>query len=349
MLVEMLHSLEISMMESLGTFLEKINIVTGGIAILASSWVSIWAIYRSYLILAGLEAGSFIPIFKDLFIKIIIIVGVATAPAYYKEIVPDFLIDTTTQLGKEISGTDDPDIFTKVGEVMERAIEGLTVAGNAPPEEEDNADATWYEKGWSWLKETVKSIWNVVTYPFSAIVEFFSTMTKLFIIGTAALYLATVTFFTVFTSQIFAYISLAAGPLFVFFSAFSTTRNWFFSWLSNTIGYLFTFVVVMVVWGFLLNLFADMFYRDASSPLTWEATLKSAIACLFFGKIMGKVSDLASSWFGAGNFGDGANSNFIGGSNSIVSGLNRYLRSKTGKGNKTEKNKTGTTISENKS
>jgi len=349
MLVELLHSIELNMRESLGVFLNNINVITGGVAILASGWITIWAIYRSYLILAGLEAGSFVPIFKDLFIKIIIIVGVATAPAYYKEIVPDLLIGTTTQLGQELSGTEDPNIFTKAGEVLDRAVEGLTVTGNAPPkqEEQEDPDAAWYVKGWSWLKKKISGVWDVISYPFSAIAEFFSTITKLFIISAAALWLCVATFFTVFTSQIFAYISLAIGPLFLFFSAFEITRNWFFSWLSITIGYLFTFIVVMVVWGFLLNLFSEMFYKDATEPLTWAATFKSAIACIFFAMIMGKISDLASSWFGAGNFTSGTNSMFLGNAKSFAQLLTK------GKGRRPKGEKGGgkgkASISENKS
>ena len=48
MLVELLHSIELNMRESLGVFLNNINVITGGVAILASGWITIWAIYRSY-------------------------------------------------------------------------------------------------------------------------------------------------------------------------------------------------------------------------------------------------------------------------------------------------------------
>ena len=66
-IIGVFHSLEINILSSLRMFFTNINVITGGISILAAGWFSIWALYRSYLILAGLEAGSFIPIFKDLF------------------------------------------------------------------------------------------------------------------------------------------------------------------------------------------------------------------------------------------------------------------------------------------
>lgn len=308
-IIGVFHSLETNILSSLRMFFTNINVITGGISILAAGWFSIWALYRSYLILAGLEAGSFIPIFKDLFIKMIIVVGVATAPSYYQEVVADLLIETTTNLGKELSGTNDESVFTKVGEVLDRAVEGLTVSGTGgEEEEEEDPDASIWVKGWNWLVKKAKGIWHVVNYPFSVVADYISTITKLFIIAAGASYLAVVTFFTVMTSKIFAFASLTMGPLFVFFAAFEKTRSWFSSWLSSTIGYLFTFVTVMLVWGFLLNVFKDMFYVNAENPLTWGATFKCLFACLFFGKIMDKVGDLASNWFGTSNVTGGANS-----------------------------------------
>ena len=168
-------------------------------------------------------------------------------------------------------------------------------------EEEEDPDASIWVKGWNWLVKKAKGIWHVVNYPFSVVADYISTITKLFIIAAGASYLAVVTFFTVMTSKIFAFASLTMGPLFVFFAAFEKPRSWFSSWLSSTIGYLFTFVTVMLVWGFLLNVFKDMFYVNAENPLTWGATFKCLFACLFFGKIMDKVGDLASNWFGTSN------------------------------------------------
>ena len=304
---ELLISLEKDIMDTLSEFLNVINVITGGIAILASSCITIWAIYRAYLILAGMEAGSFIPIFKDLFIKMIIIVGVATAPAYYKEVVPDLLINTTNDLGMQLSGKKDQSVFSNVGQVLDRSIEGLTIASTAPESTEAEKDASWISKGWAWLRNKVSGFVDAINV--FGWLDAFSTFLKFMIISAGALYLATVSFLTVLTSKIFAYISLAIGPLFVFFAAFNVTRNWFFSWLATTLGYLFNFTTVMLVWGVLLKIFSNMFYiNNTNDPMNWFIVGKSFVACYFFAKIIGKIGDLSGQWFSAGNITDGVNS-----------------------------------------
>ncbi|EHM55399.1 type IV secretion system protein [Cardiobacterium valvarum] len=309
---QILIDLENSMFSVLGEFLKFINIFAGGISILTIAFVSIWALYRSYLILAGMEAGSFIPIFKDLFIKMFLIVGIATAPAYYQELIKGLLIDTTSDLAYQLSGKKEGTIMSGVGEILDRAIDGLTIVSNPPEATEagkEDENASWLSKGWKWLKDKVMGVYNVVEYTLGGWLDAFSTFMKLMIISAGALYLGVVSFLTVLTSKVFAYISLAVGPLFVFFSAFNITRNWFFSWLASSIGYLFTYVAVMMVWGVMLRIFEDMFYRhDTNAPITWLTVCKSFIACFFFAKIVSKVGDLAGQWFSAGNVTDAANS-----------------------------------------
>lgn len=308
---KILIDLEHDMFSMLDEFLKFINIFAGGVSILTIAFVSIWALYRSYLILAGMEAGSFIPVFKDLFIKMFLIVGIATAPAYYQELVKGLLIEPTNDLAFELGGKKEGTIMSGVGEILDRAIDGLTIVSNPPEatEAQEDKDAAWYEKAYGWLKKKVMGVYNVVEYTLGGWLDAFSTFMKLMIISAGALYLGVVSFLTVLTSKVFAYISLAVGPLFVFFSAFNITRNWFFSWLANSIGYLFTYVAVMMVWGVMLRIFEDMFYRhDTNAPITWLTVCKSFIACFFFAKIVSKVGDLAGQWFSAGNVTDAANS-----------------------------------------
>ena len=318
---QILIDLENSMFSVLGEFLKFINIFAGGISILTIAFVSIWALYRSYLILAGMEAGSFIPIFKDLFIKMFLIVGIATAPAYYQELIKGLLIDTTSDLAYQLSGKKEGTIMSGVGEILDRAIDGLTIVSNPPEATEagkEDENASWLSKGWKWLKDKVMGVYNVVEYTLGGWLDAFSTFMKLMVISTGALYLGVVSFLTVLTSKVFAYVSLAVGPLFVFFAAFNVTRNWFFSWLASTAGYLFTYVAVMMVWGVMLGIFSSMFYQsgaDATTnnsstndPITWLTVCKSFVACLFFSKIVSKVGDLAGQWFSAGNVTNAVNS-----------------------------------------
>lgn len=306
----LLIDLEQKIFSVLDVFLKFINIFAGGISILTIAFVSIWALYRSYLILAGMEAGSFVPIFKDMFIKMILIIGVATAPVYYQDVVKNLLIDTTNDLAFELSGKKEGTIMNGVGEIMDRAIDGLTIVSNPPEatEAQEDKDAAWYEKAYGWLKKKVMGVYNVVEYTLGGWLDAFSTFMKLMIISAGALYLGIVSFLTVFTSKVFAYMAVAAGPLFVFFAAFNITRNWFFSWLASAVGYLFTYVTVMMVWGAMFSIFDKLFYRQENdAPITWFAVCQSFVACFFFAKIISKAGDLTGQWFSAGNITDAAN------------------------------------------
>lgn len=307
----LLIDLEQKIFGVLDVFLKFINIFSGGISILTIAFVSIWALYRSYLILAGMEAGSFVPIFKDLFIKMILIVGVATAPAYYQDLVKNLLIDTTNDLAFELSGKKEGTIMSGVGEILDRAIDGLTIVSNPPEATEagkEDENASWLSKGWTWLKKKVMGVYNVVEYTLGGWLDAFSTFMKLMIISAGALYLGVISFLTVFTSKVFAYMAVAAGPLFVFFAAFNITRNWFFSWLASAVGYLFTYVTVMMVWGAMFKIFDKLFYRhNTEVPITWFTVCESFVACYFFAKIISKAGDLTGQWFSAGNITDAAN------------------------------------------
>lgn len=305
---EFLITIETDIFSKLTSLMDPIAIVAGGVAVLTASMIAIWGLYKAMLMMMGLSGDAFLPFIKDLIIKSAVVFVIVSAPLY-QSYVPDVLIGSTEDLAGEITG--DPGVFNKIGAVMDEAVTGLTLATTSPQQAEEeiatNPDAAWYEAAWGWAVDTAKGAWDAVDFTLGGWITAASIFLKLMVVSAGALYLAIVTFMTVLTSKIFAYISLGVGPLFLFFGCFSATRSWFFSWLSTTLGYLFTFVAVMIVWSFMLTVLQDFFYASTGEPMTWAAVGKSFLACFFFGKVIARVGDLASSWFSAGNITDGTN------------------------------------------
>lgn len=295
----------------LTTFLDSISIVTGGISVFAISCVTVWMIYKSYLLLAGFSQEPFSELMKDILIKMAILGSVALTSfggndgSFYTQTIKDLLINPSTALAAKMSGTDTSDhilVFNQVGKVLDNAFDGLTLVGTKDDEKAPSGGI------WAGIKSFFSSIGNSVKNILFAV----NTILKLMLITAGALYMAIISFMTVMTSQVFAYISLGVGPLFVFFSAFNFSRGWFTSWLNHTLGYLFTFVAVMIAWNFMLKLTSSYFFDPATgqNTLDWITAAKSFVACFFMAAVVSRIGDLASSWFSAGNITDGTNAVF---------------------------------------
>ncbi len=291
-----LVDLEIAMVAKLTDLMAPISVITGGLAILAGSVMLAWGIYRALMIMLGMSTEPVLTLVKDLIVKSMIIFMVTSSPWYYRSFVPDTLIGTTDALATELS--DSPNIFSNVGKIMDAATNGLTAVSTSPKSRSKlRLDGTLT----GWVSDSWTSFWNEVKISFGAIATYISAHLKLMVMAAGALILAIVSFTIVMLSKIFAYVSLGVGPLFIFFGCFEMTRNWFFSWLNATVGYLFAYVVVMIVWAFMTSTLSGFFLPPTGAVFTWAAVFKSFLSCLIFAKIVARIGDLASSWFGGGN------------------------------------------------
>lgn len=306
-----LTDIESKIYSYLTTFLDSISIVTGGLSVFAISCVTVWMIYKSYLLLAGFSQEPFSELMKDILIKMVILGSVALTSfggndgSYYTQTVKDLLLKPTTSLAAKMSGNSTSDhvlIFEQVGKILDNSMEGLTLVGASDSKEAPSRG----------VFGSIKNFFKTIANSASAAMQAVSTILKLMLISLGALYMAIVSFMTVMTSQVFAFISLGMGPLFIFFSAFGFSRGWFTSWLNVTLGYLFTFVAVMIAWNFMLKLTSSYFFDPTTgqNTLEWITAAKSFVACFFMAAVVSRIGDLASSWFSAGNITDGTNAVF---------------------------------------
>ncbi len=292
---EFLVGLENSMLAQITDLMHPISIITGGLAILTGSVMLAWGLYRTLMIMLGMSSEPVLTLVKDLVVKSMIIFMVTSAPWYYRSFVPDTLIGTTDALATEISGSSN--VFATVGKTMDVAVDALTTLSVNPQEADLVLDGTIT----GFISDTWTEMWNSVNVSLGGMLTAVIVTFKLMVITAGVLYLALVSFTIVMLSKIFAYVSLGVGPLFVFFGCFEMTRNWFFSWLSATVGYLFGYVTIMIVWAFMMKTMSVFFLASTGTSITWVAVFKSFLACFIFAKIVARIGDLSSGWFGGRN------------------------------------------------
>lgn len=335
-MIDFFQEIEKNILSSIDDILNLSATFAGGASILAISFTSVWFVFKSHNIMMGYTQEPFLEILKDFLIKFVIFFFISISASEFTDLSKSFLINPTIELAEEISGAENTGVFAKVGKLLDDVVEGMTTATS--PDEKSS------EKGaWGKIKSFSSSIYDAIDV--KGWLTTIGILLKLMIISAGALYMGIISFMTVLTSRIFAFVSLAAAPIFLLFSAFTVTRNWFWSWFASTLGYLFTFVAVFMVWGFMLNITQSFFFDPTrTSILTWESTAKSFFACFFMAKVIARIGDLASSWFSAGNITDGTNALFaalgygsIGKANSRVKEHHENRRRR--KSNNSEKSK----------
>lgn len=301
-----LKDIETNFIAGLNPILDFITTFAQGASIIGVSFTGTWFIYKSLLIISGFSQEPFLETIKSFLIKVAIFTMIATGGTYYKDNLATPVINTTIALAEKISGSKELGIFGKAGQLLDNVTETMVQATELKEQQKQATAAN--QSRWQRFKKWMTT--PIGSGAINDIVEGVMLILKLMVIAAGAVYLAIVSFLTVFTSRIFAYVAIAVGPIFFMFAAFEATKNWFWTWLSSTIGYLFTFVSVFIVWGYLLKLTSGYFYSFNGDIFTWLDTFKSFFACVFLAAVVSRIGDLSSSWFSAGNITDGTNAVF---------------------------------------
>lgn len=302
---------EEQIIDLIGTFVATpVMVLTGGISILAGSFVTVWFLYRAYLILAGLISDPIMSTFKDFLIKAVIITIAGVHGNYVGDVYLniDFLGEDIAQ---DMVGSKNASIFANLDGKLSAIVMGLETIQSG--EKQDNTSLVLeHGEGWEkWL--VVPAAWIHDKYANSSVgqgiegaKEYIITVIKIMLVALGFLILGFAAFVTVIMNKVFLNLCLAVGPLFVFFAAFEKTRGWFSSWLNMTLGYCFSYPMVMIVITGLLKIFDTIFQPSSNTThLTWASVLMCLVLCFIFAMIISRVGDLASGFFGAGNIADG--------------------------------------------
>lgn len=290
-----------------------ISIFSGGVSILAASFVSVWFTYRVILILSGLVSDPVMPLLKDFFIKIIIILIVISHGSYVAT-VSSTLEETGQGIVKDVL-KENFSIFAK----LDNSFTGLSLSfemlQNAKKDKQNNVDLVKQHGENSFFKPIAIAMayvhdkaansadaLDIRSNIFEPIINFI----KLTVIAIGFFILSLSVFITVMMNQIFFKLCLGVGPLFVFFAAFEKLRGWSSSWLNMTLGYCFSYPLIAITVSALMDIFNKILQSNENQGyVTWASVFKVFILCYVFAIIIQRVGDIASGLFGAGNIADG--------------------------------------------
>lgn len=290
-----------------------ISIFSGGVSILAASFVSVWFTYRVILILSGLVSDPVMPLLKDFFIKIVIILIVISHGSYVAT-VSSTLEETGQGIVKDVL-KENFSIFAK----LDNSFTGLSLSfemlQNAKKDKQNNVDLVKQHGENSFFKPIAIAMayvhdkaansadaLDIRSNIFEPIINFI----KLTVIAIGFFILSLSVFITVMMNQIFFKLCLGVGPLFVFFAAFEKLRGWSSSWLNMTLGYCFSYPLIAITVSALMDIFNKILQSNENQGyVTWASVFKVFILCYVFAIIIQRVGDIASGLFGAGNIADG--------------------------------------------
>lgn len=285
-----------------------VSVLSGGVAILSVSFVTVWFTYRAALILTGMISEPIMTILKDFLIKSAII-SLVVVQGLYTLYVHKTLSETSISMAQDILGDADVSIFKNLDNKLHSIVIGLETLQNGEPQNNAGLISEYGEDGWQkWIflpmakaHDALSNTADKVTGIWDKVILFI----KLIVISLGFLMFGLATFMTVVMNKVFFNLCIAVGPLFIFFAAFERTKGWFSSWLNMTLGYFFSYPMVVIVMTGIFKIFDNVFQPNASEHLTWTSVLMCLVLCMVFSVIIARVGDLASSFFGAGNIADG--------------------------------------------
>lgn len=290
-----------------------ISIFSGGVSILAASFVSVWFTYRVILILSGVVGDPVMPLLKDFFIKIIIILLVV-GHGNYVAMVSNTLDETNRGIVKDVL-RENFSIFSKLDSSFNELSLSFEILQNAKKDKQNNVELVkqhgeksafrFVAIAMAYVDDAVTNASNTVDIKnniFEPIINFI----KLTVIAIGFFVLSLSVFITVMMNQIFFKLCLGVGPLFVFFAAFEKLRGWSSSWLNMTLGYCFSYPLIAITVSALMDIFNKILQSNENQGyVTWASVFKVFILCYVFAIIIQRVGDIASGLFGAGNIADG--------------------------------------------
>lgn len=302
-----------------------VSIFAAGVAMIAVPLLAMWTTYRLLLVLAGQIAEPFTAIMKDFAVRGCIL-GLAGSLGLLYSIILDPIKDTQQSIAADLSGmSNTSSIFvnienhlSQVGAMMEATM-GVKKGSESSVEQATRENGGEPLSFWGWLWESTKDATAGISASLEDLGSFFELMgimIKLTIVAIGIMTLGITSFISIILNKTFFYLGLGVSPLFIMFLAFDSTRGWFTSWLSSTLGYCFSYPIAMMVVTLLLNAYQDIYNQESLS-------FADAIVCLavgiIFSVLIKRIGDATSAWFGATNITDitsGAITRFV--SNAIA-------------------------------
>lgn len=302
-----------------------VSIFAAGVAMIAVPLLAMWTTYRLLLVLAGQIAEPFTAIMKDFAVRGCIL-GLAGSLGLLYSIILDPIKDTQQSMAADLSGmSNTSSIFvnienhlSQVGAMMEATM-GVKKGSESSVEQATRENGGEPLSFWGWLWESTKDATVGISASLEDLGSFFELMgimIKLTIVAIGIMTLGITSFISIILNKTFFYLGLGVSPLFIMFLAFDSTRGWFTSWLSSTLGYCFSYPIAMMVVTLLLNAYQDIYNQESLS-------FADAIVCLavgiIFSVLIKRIGDATSAWFGATNITDitsGAITRFV--SNAIA-------------------------------
>lgn len=302
-----------------------VSIFAAGVAMIAVPLLAMWTTYRLLLVLAGQIAEPFTAIMKDFAVRGCIL-GLAGSLGLLYSIILDPIKDTQQSMAADLSGmSNTSSIFvnienhlSQVGAMMEATM-GVKKGSESSVEQATRENGGEPLSFWGWLWESTKDATAGISASLEDLGSFFELMgimIKLTIVAIGIMTLGITSFISIILNKTFFYLGLGVSPLFIMFLAFDSTRGWFTSWLSSTLGYCFSYPIAMMVVTLLLNAYQDIYNQESLS-------FADAIVCLavgiIFSVLIKRIGDATSAWFGATNITDitsGAITRFV--SNAIA-------------------------------
>lgn len=287
-----------------------VSIFAAGVAMIAVPLLTMWTTYRLLLVLAGQIAEPFTAIMKDFAVRGCIL-GLAGSLGLLYSIVLDPIKDTQQSMAADLSGmSNTSSIFvnienhlSQVGAMMEATM-GVKKGSESSVEQATRENGGEPLSFWGWLWESTKDATAGISASLEDLGSFFELigiMIKLSIVAIGIMVLGITSFISIILNKTFFYLGLGVSPLFIMFLAFDSTRGWFTSWLSSTLGYCFSYPIAMMVVTLLLNAYKDIYDQKTLS-------FADAIVCLsvgiIFSVLVKRIGDVTSAWFGSTNISD---------------------------------------------
>lgn len=287
-----------------------VSIFAAGVAMIAVPLLAMWTTYRLLLVLAGQIAEPFTAIMKDFAVRGCIL-GLAGSLGLLYSIILDPIKDTQQSMAADLSGmSNTSSIFvnienhlSQVGAMMEATM-GVKEGSESSVEQATRENGGEPLSFWGWLWESTKDATAGISASLEDLGSFFELMgimIKLTIVAIGIMTLGITSFISIILNKTFFYLGLGVSPLFIMFLAFDSTRGWFTSWLSSTLGYCFSYPIAMMVVTLLLNAYQDIYNQESLS-------FADAIVCLavgiIFSVLIKRIGDATSAWFGATNITD---------------------------------------------
>ena len=285
--------------------IQPVDVLCTGVSMVAVPMMMIWILYKGYMIMGGFQEAYLPAVMKDYAIRFLLLLIAGTSGFYFSN-VQNLMKDTPMAMAKDLSG--ETKVLTIVEDKMIVAFDGLDkLNSTTPTPQTDPANTSKTEKVLKAIGKWAKVISPAATAiaagakAFAGIWSVVVIFIKLMIISAALLYLAIALTKVILITKIGFMLCLGFGPLFLMFAAFDKTRGWFQGWLNYTIGLGMSYVVIMFSAKILLTIL-DALWQDGVS---WLNVFGAFFVCIALAVIIGRMGDIASAWFGAGNIADG--------------------------------------------